>query len=163
MKEKTDKILTLVMLAVALLATVFTVLFAMPNSSLIDEYEKDYVNHIQGEGYYTILYIILLCVIGFSILAMLGFWVLSQVEKFMSDSKYWVKFLTVAAICVVIVVVSFLLSSGNDIAPEFLQKFEVTPTVSRLIGAACIMCYILAAGAIVSILYTEVAKLFKKK
>ena len=150
------------MLAVAVIATVVTVLFAMPNGNLIDEYEKEYVNHIQGEGYYNILYVLLLCLIGVSVLAMLAFWVLNQVEKFMSDSKYWIKFLVVISICVVVCVVSFLLSSGDDIAIEFLQKFEVTPGISRLIGAACIMCYFLVAGACVSMIYTWIAKIFKK-
>ena len=163
MKEKTDKILTLVMLAVAVVATIFAVLFAMPNSGLIDEFGKDYFPHIENNGFFTAFYAILRCVIGVSALAMMVFWVIRQVEKFKSDKKYWLKFISVIAICAVVVVVSFLLSSGDDISDAFLEKNESTKGISKLIGAACIMVYILAVGTVVSILYTEVAKLFKKK
>ena len=197
MKEKTDKILTISMLALAVVTTVLVVLFAfakaelpndevkkgitnpdvkeyvekvtendikdVDNTSLLDVFESNYPYFIGGNGLYNTFFVILSIIIGVSLLAMLTFWVLGQVDKFMSDKKYWIKFLVVLAICAVVVIMSFLLSSGNDIAPEFLEKFEITPGVSRLIGAACILSYILAAGAIVSILCTEVVKIIKKK
>lgn len=133
------------------------------NSNLIDVYGKDYAPHIGGNGIYNTFFVILICMIGLSLVAMLVFWVLSQANKFMNDSKYWIKFLCVLAICAIVLVLSFALSSGNDVSEEFLKKYELDPDLSRPIGAICILCYILAAGAILSILGTEIAKLFKKK
>ena len=158
MKEKTDKILTLVMLAVAVLATVFTVLFDIDNGS------KDSLADLENPATFDIAYFILLALIGLAIIGILVFLVVKMVNRFMSNKNYWVKFLIVSAICVAVVVVSYLLSSGTDVPAEFLEKNDNTSqTVSKLIGTACIMVYILAAGAIVSILFTEIAKTFKKR
>jgi uncharacterized membrane protein YagU involved in acid resistance len=66
------------------------------------------------------------------------------------------------AIVVAVVVVSYLLSKGNDVTPALMEKNNISESTSKLIGAACWMVYILVIGAAVSILYTEVAKLFKK-
>lgn len=157
MKEKSDKILTLVMLGVALLATVFAVLFAIDNGG------KDSLEGLVRPGTFDFAYIILMCLVGAAILGIVCFLVIKLVNRFMSDSKYWIKFVTVLAICVAVVVVSFLLSSGSDVPAEFLEKNETSEGVSKLIGTACIMVYILAAGSIISILFTEVAKTFKKR
>ena len=157
MKEKSDKILTLVMLAVALLATVFAILFAIDNGS------KDSLEGLVRPGTFDIAYIILMCLVGAAILGIVCFLVVKLVNRFMSDGKYWIKFVTVLAICVAVVVVSYLLSNGSDVPTEFLEKNETSVSVSKLIGTACIMVYILAAGSIISILFTEVAKTFKKR
>ena len=157
MKEKTDKILTLVMLGIALLATVFAVLFAIGNGS------ADSLEGLTSPGTFDVAYIILLCLVIAAIVGIVAFLVIKLINRFMSDSKYWVKFLTVTVICVAVVVVSYLLSAGSDGPAEFLSKNETSEGVSKLIGAACIMVYILAAGSVISILYAEIAKTFKKK
>lgn len=157
MKEKTDKLLTLVMLGVALLATVFAVLFAIGNGS------ADSLEGLTNPGTFDVAYIILMCLVIAAIVGIFVFLVVKLVNRFMSDGKYWVKFLTVTVICVAVVVVSYLLSSGSDVPAEFLAKNETSEGVSKLIGAACIMVYILAAGSVISILFTEIAKPFKKK
>ena len=157
MKEKTDKILTLVMLGIALLATVFAVLFAIGNGS------ADSLEGLTSPGTFDVAYIILLCLVIAAIVGIVAFLVIKLINRFMSDSKYWVKFLTVTVICVAVVVISYLLSSGSDVPAEFLAMNESSKGVSKLIGAACIMVYILAAGSVISILYAEIAKTFKKK
>ncbi len=159
MKEKSDKILTLVMLAVAIVATVFAVLFAIHNG------DKDSLEGIEtGGSFFDLAYIILMCLVGLSIIGIIVFLVLKLANRFMSDSKYWVKFLTITAICAAVILISyFVLSSGSDVPAEFLEKNETSKGTSKLIGAACWMVYILAAGTIVSILVTEVVKTFKKR
>ena len=146
------------MLAVAIVATVFAVLFAIHNG------DKDSLEGIEtGGSFFDLAYIIFMCLVGISIIGIIVFLVLKLANRFMSDSKYWVKFLTVTVICVAVVVVSYLLSSDSDVPAEFLAKNETSEGVSKLIGAACIMVYILAAGSVISILYAEIAKTFKKR
>ena len=158
MKEKTDKLLTLVMLGVALLATVFAVLFAIGNGS------ADSLEGLTNPGTFDVAYIILMCLVIAAIVGILVFLVVKLVNRFMSNGKYWVKFLTITAICAAVILISyFVLSSGNDVPTEFLEKNETSEGTSKLIGAACWMVYILAAGTIVSILVTEVVKTFKKR
>ena len=43
-----------------------------------------------------------------------------------------------------------------------MEKFNVTEGTSKLIGAACIMVYILVIAAAVSIVYTAITKSLKK-
>jgi hypothetical protein len=62
----------------------------------------------------------------------------------------------------VVLAVSYLLAKGNDVTPALMEKFNVTEGTSKLIGAACILVYILVIGSAASILYTEIAKLIKK-
>ena len=57
---------------------------------------------------------------------------------------------------------TYLLSNGNDINEAMMEKFNVSTGTSKLIGAACIVVYIMVIGAALSILVTECAKLFKK-
>ena len=156
MKEKTDKIMTLVMLAVAVVATVFTILFAIDNGG------KDSLEGLENPGTFDIAYIILMCLIGIAIAGIVVFLFVKLVNRFMSDSKYWIKFLIVTVLCAAVVVVAFLLSNGADVPAEFLEKNETSEKISKLIGAACWMVYILAAGSIISILVTEIIKPFKK-
>ena len=58
---------------------------------------------------------------------------------------------------------AFLLAKGNDVTPALMEKFNVTEGTSKLIGAACILVYILVIGAAGCIVYAEVAKSLKKK
>ena len=59
-------------------------------------------------------------------------------------------------------VVSYLLSKGNDVTLALMEKNNISEGTSKLIGAACWVVYILVIGAAGSILYTEIAKLLKK-
>ena len=43
-----------------------------------------------------------------------------------------------------------------------MEKHDVTVGVSKLIGAACIMVYILVAASAIAIVYSEIAKSLKK-
>ena len=75
--------------------------------------------------------------------------------------------LGVALLCTVLAIVAclaaFLLAKGNDVTPALMEKQNVTEGTSKLIGAACILVYILVIGAAGCIVYSEVAKSFKKK
>ena len=62
----------------------------------------------------------------------------------------------------VVCVLAFVLSKGNDVSPALMEKHGVTEGTSKLIGAACYMVYILVIVAAVSIIYTAIAKSLKK-
>ena len=145
------------MIVVALAATVFAVLFAIDNGG------KDSLEGLVHPGTFDIAYLILMCLVGLALLGIVIFLIIKLINRFMSDGKYWIKFLIVTILCAAVVGVAFMLSNGSDVPTEFLDKNETSEQTSKLIGTACIMVYILAAGSIVSILVTEVIKTFKKR
>ena len=60
----------------------------------------------------------------------------------------------------VIYILAYLLAS-DEVTEEF-AKFNVTDTQSKQVGTGLIVFYILAAGAVVSVLYSEVGKMINK-
>ena len=60
----------------------------------------------------------------------------------------------------VVYILAFLLAS--DEVTEYYSKFNVTDTQSKQVGTGLIVFYILAAGAVISALYTEVGKMINK-
>ena len=50
---------------------------------------------------------------------------------------------------------------ASDEVTEHYAKFNVTETASKQVGTGLIAFYILAAGAVISALYTEVSKMLK--
>ena len=156
MKEKTDKLITLVGLGIALVCTILTIAFAMNNGGVKE------LSAVKANGLFDATYWILICFVVLSIAAIVYFLVMKLAKRFKEEPGYLKKFLILVGIIVVVLVVSYLLAKGNDVTPAMMEKFEVTEGTSKLIGAACILVYILVIGAAVSILYTEIAKLIKK-
>lgn len=146
MKEKTDKILTLALLALAIVTTVFAFVFAL--------------NTVNNSGMFDIAFWLLVIMIGFSILAILVFLCKKLLDRFKSEKGYLVKFLLLIALIVVLLVVSFVLAKGGDVD---LVKYGITEGTSKLIGAACILSYIIVIGAALAILVTEVMPKSNKK
>jgi len=59
----------------------------------------------------------------------------------------------------VVYLIATLLAS--DEVTEHYTKFGVTETISKQVGTGLFLFYILGAGAIISILYSEVTKMLK--
>ena len=156
MKEKTDKLITLLGLGIAVVCTLLTIIFAMNNGG-VKELEA-----VRANGLFDATYWILVCFVVVSIAAIVYFLVVKLAARFKEEPGYLKKFLVLVGIVVVVLLVSYLLSKGNDVTPALMEKFDVTVGTSKLIGAACILVYILVIGSAVSILYTEIAKLIKK-
>ena len=156
MKEKTDKLITLLGLGIAVVCTILTIIFAMNNGG-VKELEA-----VRANGLFDATYWILVCFVVVSIAAIAYFLVVKLAARFKEEPGYLKKFLVLVGIVVVVLLVSYLLSKGNDVTPALMEKFDVTVGTSKLIGAACILVYILVIGSAVSILYTEIAKLIKK-
>ena len=60
----------------------------------------------------------------------------------------------------VVYILAYLLAS--DEVTEHYAKFNVTDTQSKQVGTGLILFYILAAGAVISALYSEVGKMINK-
>ena len=156
MKEKTDKLITLLGLGIAVVCTILTIVFAMNNGGVKE------LSAVKANGLFDATYWILVCFVVVSIAAIVYFLVVKLAKRFKEESGYLKRFLILVGIVVVVLLVSFLLSKGNDVTPALMDKFNVTEGTSKLIGAACILVYILVIGSAASILYTEIAKLLKK-
>ena len=156
MKEKTDKLITLVGLGIALVCTILTIAFAMNNGGVKE------LSAVKANGLFDATYWILICFVVLSIAAIVYFLIMKLAKRFKEEPGYLKRFLILVGIVVVVLAVSYLLAKGNDVTPALMEKFDVTEGTSKLIGAACILVYILVIGSAVSILYTEIAKLIKK-
>ena len=156
MKEKTDKLITLLGLGIAVVCTILTIIFAMNNVGVKE------LSAVKANGLFDATYWILICFVVLSIAAIVYFLIMKLAKRFKEEPGYLKKFLILVGIIVVVLVVSYLLAKGNDVTPAMMEKFNVTEGTSKLIGAACILVYILVIGSAASILYTEIAKLIKK-
>ena len=144
MKEKTDKLLTLVMLLLGVLCAVFAFFFAIDN--------------IKFTGMFDIVFWVLVALIAVSVIAMIYF----LFKRIVTNGKL-VKFLIGCAAIAAVIIVLFLLSKGADVSDAMLERNGVTQATSKWIGAACYAVYLLVIGAACAIVYVEVAKSFKKK
>ena len=162
MKEITSKIVTYCGLAIAILCMVLAIIFAMKNPS--DEVKL--LEDVRQGGLFDATYWILVGLIAVSIGAILVFLVVKLAKRFANDKGYLVKFLIILGVCAAVVVVSILLSTGTDVNAAKLELIdkdvETATSISKLIGAACYMVYILVAGAAATIVYSEIAKSLKK-
>lgn len=157
MNEKTDKLITFAGLGVALLCTVLAIVFAMNNGGV-----KNLAEVNQG-GLFDAVYWILAALIAISIIAIVIFLFLKLADRFKNVPGYAKKFFIILGVAVVACVAAFLLAKGNDVTPALMEKQNVTEGTSKLIGAACILVYILVLGAAGCIVYSEVSKSLKKK
>lgn len=64
----------------------------------------------------------------------------------------------VAALLIIYIIATLL---ASDEVTEHFAKFNVTATESKQVGTGLIVFYILAAGAVISAVYTEVSKMLK--
>ena len=148
MKESLRKIILWAAMAVAIIGSICCILFAI-------KYDK--FNPESAAGFYSLAYIILLVLIALCLIAMLFFVILRIVK---GEGK---GLLIGFGLLVVLCVVSFLLSSGTDLSQTFLDKYNATEKISKLVGAGSIATYILVFASAVAIVYVELAQLFKKK
>ena len=150
MKEKTDKILTLGALGLAIVMAIIAIIFAI-NAG----------NGVIKDGFFDTTFWLLVCIMIFSIGAILYFFVKKLINRFKTEKGYLKKFLMIVGIVIVLAVISFLIAPSNDVD---LIKYDITAGTSKLIGTVCIFCYILGVGAVLAIAVAEcLPKTNKKK
>lgn len=156
MKESTRKLIMWCGIGVALICTVLTIIFAINNGGVKE------LDAVKANGAFDATFYILLALVCISLVAIVVFLVKKLAANFRQQKGYATKFLILVGVIVVVCLAAFLLSSGTDVSKALMEKHDVTEATSKLIGAACIMVYILVIGAAVAIVYSEVAKSLKK-
>ena len=151
MKEATRKLVMWCGIGVALLCTVLTIIFAINNGGVKE------LDAVKANGAFDATFWILVALIAIVI-----FLIVKLAANFKQQPGYVGKFLGLVGAVVVVCVAAFLLSKGNDVSPALMEKHDVTESTSKLIGAACIMVYILVAASAIAIVYSEIAKSLKK-
>ncbi|MBR1792313.1 MAG: hypothetical protein IJ764_01550 [Bacteroidales bacterium] len=147
MKEKTDKLITWVALGIAILASIFAIVFAM---------------NTLNEGMFNIAYWITLLFVVLALVGMVYFFCVRFLKNFKENPAKARRTLIVLGIAIVVILISYLCASGTDVPMAMLDKNGVTTGTSKWIGAGAIMVYILVIAAIIAIIYVECAKMFKK-
>jgi len=95
---------------------------------------------------------------GLVIVAAIGAIVLPLINA-LGDPKTLVKSGIGLLVLAVLFGISFLISSSE--VTSVYVKFEVGPSLSRIVGGTIIMTYLLLGVSIVGIILTEVSKIFK--
>ncbi len=79
--------------------------------------------------------------------------------KSLSDKQALIKMgLSIAGIFVLFLIAYLL--SGNEVTTNYAQ-FNIGPDMSKIIGGALIMSYLLSGVIFISLIYTEIVKSFK--
>lgn len=154
MKEKTRKLITLILLVIGIIGTALAVFHAMGS---------DPKNQLDGmvelgnpqSGLYDIVYWVLVAYFFVALISIIVF--------AFKGIKFGKSLIITIVGAVVIIGLSFLLSSGTDVSSVMLDKYNTTEGQSRLVGAACYIVYILCAAAFAAIVYVEIANSLKKK
>ena len=157
MKESKRKLIQWTCLGIACLCSVLAIIFPLVND------EMKYLSDIKVSAPFDITYWVLVLMVIVSIIAILVYLFIKLANRFKTVPGYAKKFFIILGVAIVACLVAFLLSKGNDVTPALMEKSNTTEGTSKLIGAACILVYILVLGAACSIIYSEVAKSLKKK
>ncbi len=147
MQEKTKKIILLAVLAIAIIAGVFAVLFATNQTN---------------DALFSVAAYIMYAIIFIAIVAILLFALVQLGKNFKDNPKKAYKTVAIIVALGIVFLISWLVSSGADVSETMLEKFDLTQRGSKLVGAACVSVYILFFASLLSIVYVEVAKLLKK-
>lgn len=141
MQEKTRKLLLYVSLGIAVIVAVFAILFA--------------ANQQTFGWAFDLAFWVLIVYIVVSLLVWLFYGILSLRYK----PK---KAIIFAGAVVVVAVAAILLSLGDTMPIETLQRYDTSETAAKLIAIACYTTYIVVIGAVVLLIYSAISKSFKK-
>ena len=108
------------------------------------------------EGLINIGIIITYLMIAFAGLTTIGF----GIKKMMTNTENAKKTIYTIAGLFVILLLSYLMAS-NEVLSSF-EKYEISNSTSKQVGMGLIAFYFLIFGAIASVLYAELTKVFSK-
>lgn len=150
MKESSRKLFMWCSLAVGLIMSILAIVFGIANKdiSTLDAVKLGWAYDIAAGLLALYMIMCFVAIIFWAILA-----IIKKPKGFL-----------IALGCIVVVIgLAVLLSSFDkpmDIA--LLNKYGNTPGEARLISIACYSTYFIGAAAIVMLLFSEIAKIFKK-
>lgn len=81
--------------------------------------------------------------------------------KAMDNPKTLVKSGVGVAVLFGVFLISFLVSRGDNVEASIAEKFELTSTGVKVIGATLTTLYVMGIGSILGIVYTEIVKMIK--
>lgn len=134
-------IFNIIILAFVAVASISMILYAYFMSSKGTLFNLSYI--------FTLL---LFALVVLSIVAFAIYFLATQFKKAKTS-------LIGVALFAVILLISFILSKGE--AGEFYDKFGLSPTQVKLVGAGLIATYITFFGVILAAVYSEISKFFK--
>jgi hypothetical protein len=76
------------------------------------------------------------------------------------NPKGSIKFLIALAAIIVIFIIGYSVTP-NSYTTAQLEKLDITPATAKMVGAGLLILYLMSIGAVVTIIYTSVAKFFK--
>lgn len=99
--------------------------------------------------------------LGLTTVLVLGFAVSKFVIKLIDEPKSAIKSLASFAVIGIVIFIAYAMAS--DAIPNFLgvDKFGVTPSMSKWVGTGLFITYIFFGITFLSVIYTEVSKIWK--
>jgi hypothetical protein len=86
--------------------------------------------------------------------------ILVVILQLLKVPKGSLKFLFIIIALVVLGIISYAIS-GNEFSGAQLEKYGITVSTSKLVGAALIFTYFVALGTILTFIYTTIYRFFK--
>lgn len=151
MKNDFKKIYWTVVIIWGALASICSLLYAVffeSNASL-------------AQLFWNLSYWSVVILIMISIVSALGFALGFIIKGFMENPKNQMKIIIAFAAMLILLVGSYLLSSGTDIPAELFEKTGSNYGNSKLIGGSIYAVYVLMIGVLLAALYSEIAKKLK--
>ena len=139
MKKSTRTLIMIVSLVVAILISVSAILFAATKK----------------EVFFNLTFWTLIIYMAVSLLVWLFFGILHMISK----PK---KTLIFVAAIIAVVVVAVLISLGDTMPLDFLERYNTSQQTAKLIAIACRVTYFTVIGAGVLMIFSAIAKAFKK-
>ncbi|MDY5968803.1 MAG: hypothetical protein SPJ13_02130 [Bacteroidales bacterium] len=158
MKEKTRKLIQWIGLILAVIGGAFAIAYSFGA-------DKDHVMEGMHEvgnslsGLYDIAYVIVVAMIMVAVAAMIIF----LVRNLINNKRMARRWILGLGLLVITFVVAYFVSPADNISQVMLEKNNLSVGTSKAIGAAIITVYVLAIAAVCAIVFTSMAKSFKKK
>ena len=144
MQEKTKKLVTIVMLLLALVGSLLAVFFSMNQESTT---------------LYWAAYWLTICLAVVAVILIAVF----SVANLAKSRKKLIGFIIGLVAVVAVVVVLYLIAPATDISQATIAKYNVTDGVSKFVSVGMYLVYALVAATVIAIIYSECSKAFKKK
>jgi uncharacterized membrane protein len=148
--KKEKRIPLIIMMVIAVLASIAALGYALTFKNNVPVQEQSSAMAFWNIAYWIAVVLIVCAAIGI---------VVFLIKQIIEEKQKGI--IIIFAATVVALIVSYLISSGTDIAQSVFEKTGTDYGSSKMIGAGLYTVYILFAGVILSVLYAEIAKRLK--
>lgn len=145
MQEKTKKLITIIMLVLALIGSAFAIYYAF-----IDQ---------ENVSMFWAAYWLTLALAFIAIILIAAFFFKSI---FSSTKKLITFFVSLAVVIGVVIGLYFIAPGTSNVTLDTISAYEVTEPVAKFVETAIYLVYALVIASALSIVYVECSKAFKK-